>query len=170
MFLNPLKSFNKKTNTHTFGFTMVELMVCVGILGIMVAVAVPGILGNLPKYRLKWAIRTLTCDFHAVRMDAVSKNLEYRVRFKPDLEAYWIEKGNLSCDSFLWVPDREMRILGDPLSNYYQKGVDIDTVSRDPVYFKPNGQVTGTTLSLKNSHGHAMTLSVSNSGRITVKQ
>jgi len=72
------------------GFTLLELMVVIGIFGIMAAVAVPNYLAWLPKYRLNGAARTLSSDLYLARMRSVAENRSFTVTFDVDENSYTI--------------------------------------------------------------------------------
>ncbi|HEB72712.1 MAG TPA: prepilin-type N-terminal cleavage/methylation domain-containing protein [Nitrospirae bacterium] len=57
------------------GFTMIELMVVIGILGILIAAAVSSLAGNLPKMRLKGAANDVVQKFQKARGVSVKRNL-----------------------------------------------------------------------------------------------
>lgn len=63
------------------GFSFVELMTVIAIIGILSAVALPSILGNMPEKRLKSAARNLYADLQKARLLAVKENRSIRVRF-----------------------------------------------------------------------------------------
>ena len=76
------------------GFTIVELVVALAIMGIAVSVAIPGFSRWLPDYRLKSAATELYTNLQLAKMSAVRDNAEWAVFFDPySFKAYQIRKG-----------------------------------------------------------------------------
>ena len=59
---------------NSFGFTMIEVLVTIAIIGIMAGIAIPSLLTYFPKSRLSGATRVLAGDLMAARMEAVKLN------------------------------------------------------------------------------------------------
>jgi type II secretory pathway pseudopilin PulG len=57
------------------GFSLTELMVIIGIIGIMVGVAMPNLIGWLPKYRMGSAAREILGTLEFARLTAVKRNV-----------------------------------------------------------------------------------------------
>lgn len=56
------------------GFTLVEVIIVVGVIGIMAAIAVPAIMSWMPNIRQKAAARELFADLQRAKMEAIKRN------------------------------------------------------------------------------------------------
>jgi len=72
------------------GFTLVEAMVVIAVIGIAVAVAVPNIVGYMPEYRLKRAARDLYSVMQSTKMGAIKNNTSWAIVFDPATSRYLI--------------------------------------------------------------------------------
>lgn len=63
------------------GFTLVELMVTLAVIGILGLVTVPGVFEYIPVYRVNSASKALATEMSLTRLRAISRNLVYHVEF-----------------------------------------------------------------------------------------
>lgn len=66
---------------YSRGFTLVEMMIVFGLIGILLIVAVPNISLFLSGYKLRGATREVATDLQYARLLAVKENRSYRVAF-----------------------------------------------------------------------------------------
>lgn len=72
------------------GFTLLELMVVVAMIGIISAIAFPRLDPFLPTRRLKSAARLLSGTITLAYGEAIAKNKTYRLYLDPSTDKYWI--------------------------------------------------------------------------------
>jgi prepilin-type N-terminal cleavage/methylation domain-containing protein len=65
---------NRRRTPADAGFSLVELLTVVGIIGIMVAVAIPAIGSYIRNYRIRGAASQVAAEFQTARMRAIKRN------------------------------------------------------------------------------------------------
>ena len=73
------------------GFTLIEMVVVIGVMAILGAVAVPTFLAWLPDSRLKAAARDLYSNMQLAKMDAIRSNSNYRLVFNQGAGSYELQ-------------------------------------------------------------------------------
>jgi type IV fimbrial biogenesis protein FimT len=72
------------------GFTLFEMMVVIGIIGILSMIAIPNIISWLPKHRLGSATRSLLSAMQYARLAAVKRNVNILVNFDRTADNYTV--------------------------------------------------------------------------------
>jgi type II secretion system protein H len=88
--LVPCKQLDKEMETmhRQSGLTLFELMVVIGIMAVMASIAVPGVIGWLPGYRLRSGADELRTTLQLARMRAVRENAIVAVVFNFANDSY----------------------------------------------------------------------------------
>lgn len=65
------------------GFTLIELLTVIALAAVVSAIAVPNIIGVLPKHRLSGSAREILSILHFAKMAAIKENSAVVVNFNP---------------------------------------------------------------------------------------
>jgi prepilin-type N-terminal cleavage/methylation domain-containing protein len=83
------------------GFTMTELLVVVGIIALMGAVALPNLLAYLRNYAIEGAAKDIASEIQSARYKAISRNVNLGVVFYiPDVQSFqWVMEDDMTPQS-----------------------------------------------------------------------
>ena len=145
-----------------YGFTLLELMMVVAIMGILSAIATPNLMYYMAERRLNGAARMVMSDLMAARQKAVSQNNEFKVFFNANHHEYTI----LDDDDNDGTADTgEATEVRDIRRDYYDVTF---TASADPIFY-PRGTASGTTVTVTSSRtGVSKVVTVALNGRVKI--
>lgn len=103
------------------GFTLAELMVCLGLASVLISLAVPAIANRLPDFRLRRAARDLCANMRAARMGAVRANTPWAVVFDPPGGSYAVCSGK--GEDGLWATLSDNKVVTRVFLKGYGSGV-----------------------------------------------
>jgi type IV fimbrial biogenesis protein FimT len=112
------------------GFSLHELMVIMGIMAIMCAIAIPSVIGWLPKYRMSSAARELLGAMEFARQNAVRQNAVVVVNFNYADETYNATIGGAALRTWKMPPGVDLKqpssqALGASV-RYNNQGMPVD--------------------------------------------
>ncbi|MBW1781905.1 MAG: GspH/FimT family pseudopilin [Deltaproteobacteria bacterium] len=143
------------------GFTLVEMMIVVGLFAIVAAIAIPNFMSLLPGMRLNGAARVVMGDLMAARMKAVKLNHRTKVFFDSNTQYRICD----DADNSGTVADGE----GDVVTRNIQTDYNDVTLSStaEPV-FQSRGTASGTTVTVTNPSG-SKSVKVAITGRVKIE-
>ncbi len=71
-----------RIKTGEKGFTLIEVMIVIAILGILSSVALPLILASIPRYHLRAEVHELVINFKRAKVEAVKHNRDVVILFQ----------------------------------------------------------------------------------------
>jgi len=151
---------DRNSRNHS-GFTLMELILVLAIMGIVAAIAIPSFMGFLPSMRLNGAARQVMGDLMDARMEAVKNNNQYKVFFLNDHQYQILndKNGNGADDG-----GTETSKIVDIQANYSDVTLS-DT--GDPVFSSKGTATALSTITVQNASG-SKSVSVSIAGRVKI--
>lgn len=139
------------------GFSLVETLVTAAIIGIVSVLAIPNLMALHARMQSNVFAKEVASELRWARQWAISTRDRVRLVFDQDRQAIVAQVGS----------DR----VQHHLLSYQSKGLEIDEPSAGPdVVFHPSGRsATATTIQFRNGQGHTHTITVSLTGRVSIR-
>ena len=139
-----MKTISRKRRTPR-GFTLIEILVVIGIMGILMVVSYPSIMNTLASRNLDNATRQIQTYLQQTKLRAVDTKIVHRVRFYLADGGYWVyEMERLQMDG-TWV-----RVEGPPrkaISDQFNVTMSLPASGADRIaIFSPVGAVANFTV------------------------
>ena len=148
------------------GISMIELIIVMTIIALGAVVVTPNIGAWITNFRLRTATRDVVSAMRTAQIQAVSNNVEYRVRF-PNTTSFILER-----NAGGWVADPKwVDAGGNPLPQTLPAGVQFSSITfgGSLVQFNPNATSSAGSVTLQNSKGMVKRIAVaSTTGRIKI--
>ncbi|RPJ02612.1 MAG: prepilin-type N-terminal cleavage/methylation domain-containing protein, partial [Candidatus Aminicenantes bacterium] len=84
-----MKTISRKRQTQR-GFTLIEIIIVIGIMGILMAVSYPSIMNTLASRNLDNSTRQVQTYLQQTKLRAVDTKIVHRVRFYQADGGYWV--------------------------------------------------------------------------------
>ena len=147
---------------RTAGFSMVELLITLVLLGIVGAIAVPSFRGWVDNTNLKAAARTLSSDIAYMREAAMSSGRSHTIAYNVGANTYTLRWDSDGAGTYADVPNYPAtRLMSD-----HGGGIQITSVSQTPITIRSGGSINpfGTVV-ITNTRGSTATISTLITGR-----
>jgi prepilin-type N-terminal cleavage/methylation domain-containing protein len=147
---------------HAAGFSMVELIITLVLLGIAMAIAIPSFRGWVDNSNLKAAARTLSSDIAYMREAAMSSGRTHTIAYDMAQNRYTLRWDSDGAGTYADVPNyAATRLVSD-----HGGGIQITSVSQTPIKIISSGAINpfGTVV-ITNSRGSTATISTLITGR-----
>ena len=150
------------------GLTLLEIVVTMGLISLLAALAGFGFRDLYPSLHLRGAVQDIVLDIQTARMMAIAKNRSCRIVFSPGQESYQLEKAS-APGGLQWTgtPAGIPREFNNPNNPYHHPGVDLLSSSFNPV-FSPRGTAVGASILLKSGERQKL-ITISSQGRVKVQ-
>jgi len=88
-----------KISTTGSGFSTIELIAVVAVMGIVGAIALPSWSRLLPNYALNNSVRQIQSELHSIKMRAAAENVGFQLAYVQGATVYTIQRDSKA----LWV-------------------------------------------------------------------
>lgn len=159
---------------HAGGFSVVEMLIVIGLVGLLVAIGIPALDVWLERYRVRTAAQQIGANLQLQRMRAVSRNRQFSIAFDQAGGTYTLFDGRPDTGTPIGVPYElpfgvTFSDAGDPITLSFE-GND------DWAVFHPDGSMNdrlavGDNITLTNSMGERFRASINRvTGRVEITE
>lgn len=150
-----------KLRRNQDGFTLTELMIALGVIVVVSAIAIPGIVATLESYRLETTTSVIEGKLVDTRLNAIKRNRQVWLKFNLGGGSFEIETTD---------PDNPGQNINLGGTQYLPTGVSFEASSPTQITFTSLGRPTApSTVTLKAAEsGDQKSIAVSATGRIQI--
>jgi prepilin-type N-terminal cleavage/methylation domain-containing protein len=140
------------------GFTMVEILVAIGLLTLSLAIATPYVQKQAINANLKSAVRALESDIFDLKQRAITENMAFAIVFDPSANTYTIQQDGAT------VQIKTPTVFGSDIQITSAPFGGGNTLS-----FQTGGTTTSGSITLTNGRGSTAIISINIAGRTYVQ-
>ena len=131
------------------GFSMIELIVALAVMGIVAAIALPNWNSLLPGYALNNSTQQVQSELHNIKMRAAAENVGFQFAYLQGASGYAIQRDSTT-------------LVSKPLA----EGTTITKAST--ILFSPRSTASANRVRLRNTVGACRQVIVSPTGRVRI--
>ncbi len=151
------------------GFSLVELLVTIGIIAVVAAIAIPQLQGYATNSRLKSAARDIMGDIFLCKERAIAENRMYRIAFNIDpANTYTIEQCNStgsSCTAgYIVIQAKTPTTFGNDI-----RITNAAFGANSTIDFQTRGTTESGNIVLTNGRNSTATITTNITGRTSVQ-
>lgn len=131
------------------GFSAVELITAVALIGIVAAIALPSWMSLSPTYSLNNSVRQIQSELHSIKMRAAAEGVPFQMAYSQGATVYTIKR---AAQTITTKPIAEGTMI-------QKDGL---------ISFSPQGTAGGNRVRLRNGAGICKQIVVSATGRVRI--
>jgi len=131
------------------GFSAVELITTVGLMGIVAAIALPSWMSLSPTYSLNNSVRQIQSELHSIKMRAAAEGVPFQMGYSQGATGYTIKR---DAQTITTKPIAEGTLI----------------IKDGSISFSPQGTAGANRVRVRNSNGICKQIVVSATGRVRI--
>jgi len=132
---------------HEEGFSAIELVIVLALMGLLAAIALPRWRGLVQSYELNNAARQIQSELHTLKSRAAAENVSFQMAYSQGATGYTIQRDNVA-------------VVSRPLA----EGTTITKAGT--ISFSPRGTAVANRVRLVDAQGVCRQIVVSPTGRV----